>query len=163
MYTSEEEQKIVQDSFSHYYVANVSNDSFLERVAYRVCLDQFHCYCYGSKADGMRTIRLFQFIEIGLKGFHVYLYEECKSIWVADLVTLRRDIFCFQDQTSLLRSTFLYDEVEKKLLRLHLLHYFLYLTDEKTHEPVGLVSVTKKKQILRKLDLQREKIEKSIS
>ena len=164
MFVSDKEQGLIEEVFSHYYVMNHSNDLFLERVNYRVCLEQYNCYCYGNKAGdlGRRTIRLFQILGVGEKGFHIYLHEEEKSIWVSDLVSLRRDIFCFEDQTSLLRSTFLYDSVENKIFRLHLLHFFLYLIDEKKQEYVGMVSVEKKKQILRKLELQKEKLEKSI-
>lgn len=162
MIVSEEEQSHIQEFFGHYYVMNASNDAFLARKGYQIPLQEFHCYCYGNRVGGERTLRLFQFVEMGEQGFHVYLQGEEKSIWVPDLVSLRRDIFQFKDQTSLFRSSFLYDPVEKMIFRLHLLHYFLYLPSVEKSCLVGLVSVEKKKQILKKLQKQCTKIERSI-
>lgn len=162
MLVGEEEREIAQETFAHYYVMNPKNDSFLARQGHQIVLSDFHCYCYGNKSDGQRHVRLFQFQKKSEEGFYVYLQEENESIWVRDLVTLRRDVFGFVDQTSLFRSSFLYDPVEKKLFRLHYLHYFLYFIEEGEDRPVGLVSVEKKKQILKKLQAHCMKLEKSI-
>jgi hypothetical protein len=157
-----EEQEIIQRVFTPYYVANPKNDSFLERVHYHVSLSHYHCYCYGNRVDGMRYVYRFQFLQWGEQGFQIDIYEKQEVVWVRDLVSLRRDLFEFVDQTSLLRSSFLYDPVEKKMFRLHYLHYFLYLFHVEENQEKDLVHRDKKKQILKKAQAQVQKLEKSL-
>lgn len=158
----EEEIRLVGENFSNYYVLNPNNDLFLERHQFRIQLEGYHCYCYGNTSEGIRGLCRFQFMSIEKGGYHVYVEEEQKVVYVKDLISLRRDYFHFVDRTSLLRSSFLYDPVEKKFFRLHCLHLFLYLPSLHSTRWVGFVSKKKKNQILRKVELQYQKIQKSL-
>jgi hypothetical protein len=164
METTTEEQNVIASSFSNYYVFNPSNDQFLERHHFCVQLNQFHCYCYGNTKDGVRCIQFFQFVHIYPEGggYDVYVEKEKRIVYVRDLISLRRDFFEFIDRTSLFRSSFLYDPEEKKLFRLHYLHLYLYLPTRSEGEWIGFIKLEKKKQILKKLKSQYQKIQKSI-
>lgn len=159
---TDEEAEVVQNSFSNYYVFNPKNDGFLLRFHYQVKLNQYHCYCYGNTKEGVRCIHRFQFVCMHTVGYDVYLEQEKKVVYVRDLISLRRDFFHFVDRTSLFRSSFLYDPEEKKMFRLHYLHYYLYLPTVEQDRWIPLIETEKKKQILRKLRNQVLKVENSI-
>ena len=147
---SSQEFQFILDRLSQFYIANEEFHDLLEETHYCIPLNNYLCFCYGAD--------------------YTYGSETPRKV----------EIFQFQDKTSLFRSTLFYVPNQSKLFRIHSLMSFITLPvyklikEKTTYEDIHqmstlilasqkfLVSVTKKKQILERLQSSLRLCEQSI-
>lgn len=117
------------------YIKNIPFRPFVEANNKQINLSSFPCYTIGNH-DNDRVIIPIRFISFyRYHGRNMYQLEFFGTTkWVKDTRCLRSQFFRFSDKTSFLRSTFLYDEKEKCVYRIHRLLPFLYLQMETPHQ-----------------------------
>ena len=181
----------ITDRLSQFYINNESPFEFLESVQYRIPLQDYLCACYGVERSSCRSRRIEFFRFMGIVnnngGYIIQNYvlpiqssEEDEVLFVCeepilinDCNHLRQNIFDFQDKTSLFRSTLFYNKQSNQLFRIHCVFQFITLPVYISfYNPVNesqilyhqfLVSLPKKKQILKRLLKQISLCEASIA
>lgn len=160
-------RELAKESLSCLYVINPKDDSFLERHQYHIPLETFTLFTYGTLKNSIRAIHEFRILSYHSKeGYQVQFFSNEENqwqepFWVKDFNALRKQYFCYQDQTSLLRSTFAYDSVEKQFFRLYLLRYYITVPIKNSSLRHPYVSLEKKKVILKEKTKALVKFERS--
>ena len=142
-----EDFQYILERLSQFYIANEDHLPLLQKLNYKVPLNEYLCFCYGADYSGEltnpRKLEVFQFIGHieKHKGYYIQSYnlpdldnvENTVTLTpshlyqVSDCNHLRQYIFQFHDKTSLFRSTLFYVPSLKKLFRIHSLMSFLTL------------------------------------
>jgi len=135
--------KLINILLASQTIRNECFSAFLEHNNFIIDLRNFICYTIGN-AENKRIVNCFSFIGQSnsdkmcnylVKWWNTATFKdysddqkfECIEFWVHSGMALRKAFFNYEDKMSLFRSTFIYDEINKKFYRLVNLNSFIHI------------------------------------